>query len=76
MSAELDDVQLEVAVHLIANAIRRTKIYVATHPSAAAARRRDDYLRGQLDMLRALHGPAITTAIHNAAKHLEAGNQP
>ena len=76
----IDDVQREVALHLLANAIRKQRIAAARHAGAAASplvdRRRspeDAYLRGMLDLLRALHGRPLADELHRDAATLERG---
>lgn len=79
----MTDVQREVAIHLLANAMRRLRAREAERPPGtgednAGARlmpvRRADYevyLRGMLDMLRALYGPATAEELHRLARAFE-----
>lgn len=76
----LDDIQREVAVHLLANAIRKQRIAAARrggapgNPTTLGARRRrpeDEYLRGMVDLLRALHGRSLADELVRAAQTLE-----
>ena len=76
--------QREVAVHLLANAIRQINVReqsAANHEPAvasrtgvgASARRNSDqaYLRGMYDVLRALYGASSAEDMYRAAQLLE-----
>jgi hypothetical protein len=73
----LDDIQREVAVHLLANAMRKQRIssdrrtasgnaYGANRLNADAA-----YLRGMIDLLTTLHGRAFADELIGEARALE-----
>jgi hypothetical protein len=79
----LDDIQREVATHLLANALRKRRIAEARHGQLAGDgsglgnRRRspeDAYLRAMLDLLTALYGRAFTDELHHDAQVLEQSN--
>ena len=82
----MTDVQREVAVHLLANAFRRLRARESELPSRTddgdesanrgqlmSPRNAGDemYLRGMLDMLRALYGPAAADELHRLARAFE-----
>jgi hypothetical protein len=76
----LDEIQREVAVHLLANAIRKRRIAAARHaavsesPALLGNRRRtpeDEYLRGMLDLLTSLYGRGFADELYQAAQALE-----
>jgi hypothetical protein len=79
----ISDIQREVAVHLLANALRRLRAH-ETRPArdngdAAEILERphgrrnpdEEYIRGMIDMLRALCGKAYTDDLLRAARALE-----
>jgi hypothetical protein len=80
----LSDTQREVAVHLLANAMRRLQLREhdpATLQSGADASKRmmaskhlqsdEAYLRGMVDMLRAIYGPTRADEIYRTARAFE-----
>jgi hypothetical protein len=73
----IDDVQREVAVHLLANALRKRRIPSGGRggaPNGFGNRRRspsDEYLRGMIDMLNALYGRALADELYREALTLE-----
>lgn len=78
----MTDIQREVAVHLLANALRRLRAREqqrgersgdeGTTPIAQTRGKIDEmYLRGMLDMLRGLYGPAMTDELHRLARAFE-----
>jgi hypothetical protein len=76
----IDDVQREVAVHLLANALRKRRNPSGGRSGAAAGlgnRRRspnDEYLRGLIDMLNGLYGRALADELYRQALTLESTN--
>lgn len=75
----LDDIQREVAIHLLANALRKCRITSERHgnnagPAAHGGRRRnpeDEYLRGMVDLLTALHGRVLADQLQREARRFE-----
>lgn len=79
----ISEIQREVAVHLLANALRNLRVNDSgqpgqgsddTDPPARARRRRraeDEYMRGMLDMLNGLYGQAYANELLRAARALE-----
>lgn len=76
----LGDIQREVAVHLVANALRGRRIAAERRGESSEAagafgnRRRspeDAYLRGMLDLLTALYGRAFADELYREARALE-----
>ena len=67
----IGDVQREVALHLLANALRKRRAPAASSALPGARRRPDDYLRGMLDLLTALYGRATADELEREARALE-----
>lgn len=76
----LDEIQREVATHLLANAMRRARIASGRRNgpvvnggmlSGRGRSAEDEYLRGMIDLLRALHGLATADELLRAARALE-----
>jgi hypothetical protein len=74
----LTDIQHEVAVHLLANALRKRRRRTPTLGSIDATTNRsarahpdDEYLRGMLDLLTALYGRETTDELYRQALALE-----
>ena len=79
----INDIQREVAVHLLANALRRLRVQDQrpAHDNGDATeilgrprgRRNPDeeYIRGMIDLLNALCGKAFTDELLRAARALE-----
>lgn len=78
----ISDVQREVAVHLLANAIRRIRVreserYLSpevsdgTRLTPARGATEETYLRGMMDVLRALYGPATADELYRSARAFE-----
>jgi len=79
----ISDVQREVAVHLLANAMRRLRVREAERhaspeeniggarllPARGAAE--EAYLRGMMDLLRAVYGPATADELYRSARTFE-----
>jgi hypothetical protein len=78
-----DDVQREVAVHLLANALRRQRIRSGRRHgfpdapavlSAGGQNSNDEYLRGMIDLITALYGRALADELYREASTLENPN--
>jgi hypothetical protein len=73
----IGDVQREVVVHLLANALRKRRLPPHREDGTAAVpsnRRRspdDEYLRGMIDMLNALYGRPLVDELYQEALALE-----
>jgi len=80
----MSDTQREVAVHLLANAMRRLQVREhgpsTLQPEADSSTRLmaskqshsdEAYLRGMVDLLRALYGPARADDLYRAARAFE-----
>jgi hypothetical protein len=79
----ISDIQREVAVHLLANAIRRLRVRESerqppSEESDGGARllpargaTEEAYLRGMVDMLRSLYGPATADEMYRSARAFE-----
>lgn len=78
----ITEIQQEVAIHLLANAIRKTAGQAASKnerqgppPSGSWGRRNPDeaYLRGMVDMLNGLVGRALADDMYREAVYRERG---
>ena len=72
----ISDVQREVTVHLLANALRKRRAPnggLSPDDGAGNRRRRqnDDYLQGMLDLLTVLYGRVLTDELFRDAQALE-----
>jgi hypothetical protein len=72
----ISDVQREVAVHLLANALRKRRLPAAESDALAGfgSHRRNqdgDYLRGMLDLLTVLYGRLVADELYREAQALE-----
>jgi hypothetical protein len=79
----MSDTQREVAVHLLANALRKVRLNEhramnSAEPDGVAPARRGNreqcderYVRGMLDMLSGLYGAAYANELYRTARSLE-----